>query len=110
MSTTDVCELLASCTGVLLEEERSKDGESRRNGLPAKKQKAKRDRKRDAVISFAKLPTELIIQALTHLQPGDVLRVGLVNRRLRSLVDANANVIGNAIIHQRYPLLAQCLD
>ncbi|KAF2441042.1 hypothetical protein P171DRAFT_87659 [Karstenula rhodostoma CBS 690.94] len=74
-----------------------------------KKQQAKRDRKRDAIISLAKLPTELIIETLTYLPPGDVLNFSRTSRRFRSLVDANANVIGNAIIQQRYPLLAQCL-
>lgn len=74
-----------------------------------KKQKAKRDRKRDAIINLTKLPTELIIESLTYLRPGDVLRFSQTNRRFRSLVGANANVIGNAIIHQRYTLLARCL-
>ncbi|KAJ4344707.1 uncharacterized protein N0V89_012451 [Didymosphaeria variabile] len=74
-----------------------------------KKQRVKRDRKRDAIISLTKLPTELIIESLTYLQPGDVLNFSHTNRRFRSLVDANSNVIGNAIIQQRYTLLAQCL-
>lgn len=74
-----------------------------------RKQQAKRDRKRDAIISLIKLPTELIIESLTYLRPGDVLSFSHINRRFRSLVDAHANVIGNAIIQQRYTLLAQCL-
>jgi hypothetical protein len=73
------------------------------------KRDRKRDRKRDAIISLTKLPTELILECLTYLQPGDVLNFSHTSRRFRSLVDANANVIGNAIIQQRYTLLAQCL-
>ncbi|KAL1595770.1 hypothetical protein SLS60_009459 [Paraconiothyrium brasiliense] len=74
-----------------------------------KKQRVKRERKRDAIISLTKLPTELIIESLTYLQPGEVLNFSNTNRRFRSLVDANSNVIGNAIIQQRYTLIAQCL-
>ncbi|KAF9730494.1 hypothetical protein PMIN03_006952 [Paraphaeosphaeria minitans] len=74
-----------------------------------KKQQARRDRKRDAIMSLTKLPTELLIETFTFLRPGDVLNLSRACRRFRSLVDANANVIGNAIIQQRYPLLAQCL-
>ena len=74
-----------------------------------KKQQAKRDRKRDAIISLTKLPTELLIESLTYLRPSDVQSFSRVNRRFRSLVEAHANIIGNSIIQQRYPLLAQCL-
>ncbi|KAJ4301101.1 hypothetical protein N0V90_003191 [Kalmusia sp. IMI 367209] len=74
-----------------------------------KKQKAKRDRRRDAIINLTKLPTEMILECLKYSQPGDVLNFSHVNRRFRSLVDANANIIGDAIIRQRYTLLAQCL-
>lgn len=73
-----------------------------------KKQQAKRDRKRDAIVNLSKLPTELLLESLTYLRPSDVLNFSLVNRRFHSLVDAHANVIGNIIIQQRYPLLAQC--
>ena len=73
-----------------------------------KKQQAKRDRKRDAIISLAKLPTELLIESLTYLRPSDVLNFSRVNHRFQSLVDAHANVLGRSIIQQRYPLLAQC--
>jgi hypothetical protein len=72
------------------------------------KKKTKRDRKRDAVVNLAKLPTELLLECLKLLQPGDVLNFGIVNRRFRSLVGANANVIGDSIIRQRYTLLVQC--
>lgn len=74
-----------------------------------KKQQAKRIRKREAIMSLTKLPTELIIETLTYLRPGDVLRLGLTCRRFHSIVDANASVVGNAIMQQRYPLMVQCL-
>ncbi|KAF2255187.1 hypothetical protein BU26DRAFT_559804 [Trematosphaeria pertusa] len=80
---------------------------SKRTGRMWKKQ-AKRDRKREAVLTLTKLPTELILECLKLLQPGDVLRFGFVNRRFRSLVDANAAVLGGAFLGTRYPLLVQC--
>ncbi|KAF2683298.1 hypothetical protein K458DRAFT_305560 [Lentithecium fluviatile CBS 122367] len=70
--------------------------------------KSKRDGKLDAVLKLTKLPTELLLECLKLLQPGDVLNFSLVNRRFRSLVHANADVIGDSIIKQRYTLLAQC--
>lgn len=73
-----------------------------------KKQQVKRNRKRDAIMNLAKLPTELLIEILTYVRPGDVLRLALVNRRFRSLVAVHENVIGNAIVRLRYPLLSQC--
>ncbi|KAF2876432.1 hypothetical protein BDV95DRAFT_674389 [Massariosphaeria phaeospora] len=72
------------------------------------RKQATRDRKRDAVMQLTKLPTEIILESLELLQPNDVLNFGLVNRRFHSLVSANANVIGDAIICQRYKILAQC--
>lgn len=73
------------------------------------KKKTKRDQKRSAVVNLTKLPTELVIECLKMLPPGDVLSFGCVNRRFNSVVNANANVIGDSIIRQRYPLLVQCL-
>ncbi|KAF2645732.1 hypothetical protein P280DRAFT_513623 [Massarina eburnea CBS 473.64] len=80
---------------------------SKRTSRQDKKQK-KRDRKRDAVVNLTKLPSELIIECLKPLSPGDVLCFGHVNRRFRTLVDAHATVIGDSIISQRYSILAQC--
>jgi hypothetical protein len=68
-----------------------------------------RDKKRDAIVAFVKLPTELILECLKYLQPSDVFRLSFTNRRLSSLVNANASVIGDAIIRDRYTILAQCL-
>lgn len=80
---------------------------SKRTERQQKKQ-SKRDRKRDAIVNLTKLPTELILECLKLLPPGDVLNFGAVNRRFRSLVARNANVIGDSIIKQRYPILTQC--
>lgn len=72
------------------------------------RKKATRDKKRDAIVNLAKLPTELILEALKLLRPSDVVNFALVNRRFRSLVDAHASIIGDAILKHRYPILAQC--
>jgi len=72
------------------------------------KRRARRDRKREAVVSLVKLPTELILACLQLLPPSDVLAFRDLNRRFRQLVDANARSLGHAIIRQRYSLLAQC--
>ncbi|PVI04982.1 hypothetical protein DM02DRAFT_668684 [Periconia macrospinosa] len=80
---------------------------SKRTDRQQKKQ-TKRARKLDAVVNLVQLPTELILECLKLLPPGDVLIFGAVNRRFRKLVALNANVIGDTIIRGRYPILAQC--
>jgi hypothetical protein len=72
------------------------------------RKKATRDRKRDAIVNLAKLPTEIILETLKLLRPSEVVAFALVNRRFHSVVHANASIIGDAIIKQRYPILAQC--
>jgi hypothetical protein len=57
---------------------------------------------------FIQLPTELVLDVLELLRPSDVFSVSLVNRRLHSLVSANANAIGDEIIQRRYRILARC--
>ncbi|KAG9196423.1 hypothetical protein G6011_01544 [Alternaria panax] len=74
-----------------------------------KRKNATRQQKRDAMVNMAKLPTELILESLTYLRPRDVIDFSLVNRRFHSLVQANANVIGDAIIARRYSILVKCL-
>ncbi|KAH7348245.1 hypothetical protein BKA66DRAFT_477208 [Pyrenochaeta sp. MPI-SDFR-AT-0127] len=73
-----------------------------------KRKNATRQQKRDAIINLTKLPTELIIESLEYLEPQDVFNFSFVNRRFLSLVNTNANVIGDAIIKHRYNILAQC--
>jgi hypothetical protein len=73
-----------------------------------RKKQTKRDEKRDAIVNLTKLPTELLLECLKLSQPGDVLSFGCVNRRFRSLVRANANIIGDSIIRRRYTILAKC--
>ncbi|CAI6341952.1 unnamed protein product [Periconia digitata] len=80
---------------------------SKRTERQQKKQ-TKRDRKREAIVNLTKLPTELILECLKLLTPGDVLIFGAVNRRFRSLVSRNFKVIGDAIIRERYAILSQC--
>ncbi|KAF2031737.1 hypothetical protein EK21DRAFT_62407 [Setomelanomma holmii] len=67
-----------------------------------------RDKKRDAIVTLAKLPTELILESLKCLESRDVFRFSFTNRRFSSLVNANASVIGDAIIASRYTILSQC--
>ena len=74
-----------------------------------RRKKQTRDKKREAIPTLAKLPTELILEALKYVEPRDVFRFSFVNRRFLSLVDANARVIGDAIIQSRYTILVQCL-
>ncbi|KAF1846042.1 uncharacterized protein K460DRAFT_286403 [Cucurbitaria berberidis CBS 394.84] len=73
-----------------------------------KRKDATRQQKRDAIVNLTKLPTELILEGLRYLEPSDVFNCSFVNRRFLSLVNANANVIGDAIITRRYHILAQC--
>jgi hypothetical protein len=68
-----------------------------------------RQRKRDAIVTLTKLPTELLLETLKCLRPRDVLAFGLACRRFHSLVAANAGVIGDALIQRRYSILVQCL-
>ncbi|KAF2134174.1 hypothetical protein P153DRAFT_106365 [Dothidotthia symphoricarpi CBS 119687] len=72
------------------------------------RRKVVRDKKRDAIVNLTKLPTELILESLNYLQPRDVFNFSIVNHRFLGLVNANANVIGAAIIRRRYTILAQC--
>lgn len=73
------------------------------------RKKLTRDRKRAAIVNLIKLPTELLLECLKYLEPSDVFRTSFVNRRLHSLVNANAKIIGDAIIRDRYAILVQCL-
>ncbi|KAJ4984642.1 F-box domain-containing protein [Stagonosporopsis vannaccii] len=72
------------------------------------RRKIVRDQKKDAVISIAMLPTELLLECLLHLVPRDVFNFSLINRRCHALVAAHACVVGHTIIERRYTLLAQC--
>jgi hypothetical protein len=72
------------------------------------RKKVTRDKKRDAIVNLTKLPTEIVLESLKYLAPRDVFRFSFVNRRFLSLVNANASVIGDAIIGSRYTILAQC--
>jgi hypothetical protein len=74
-----------------------------------KRKNATRQQKRDAIVNITKLPTELILEILKLLRPSDVLEFSFVNRRFYSLVEANANVIGDAIVARRYSILIKCL-
>ncbi|KAH6866803.1 hypothetical protein BKA58DRAFT_320049 [Alternaria rosae] len=74
-----------------------------------KRKNATRQQKRDAIVNITKLPTELILETLKYLRPHDIFEFSFVNRRFHSLVEANANVIGDAIIARRYNILIKCL-
>ncbi|KAF2707189.1 hypothetical protein K504DRAFT_51905 [Pleomassaria siparia CBS 279.74] len=72
------------------------------------RKQATREKRRAAIINLAKLPTELILQVLKSLRPSHVFNLALVNRRFHALVKANATVIGDHILKQRYPTLTHC--
>jgi hypothetical protein len=72
------------------------------------RRKVTRDKKRDAMVNLAKLPTELLLEAVQYLAPHDVFHFSFVNRRFYKLVNANSGVIGDVIIASRYGILAQC--
>ncbi|KAI4951187.1 hypothetical protein J4E91_003893 [Alternaria rosae] len=74
-----------------------------------KRKNATRQQKRDAIVNITKLPTELILETLKYLRPHDIFEFSFVNRRFHSLIEANANVIGDAIIARRYNILIKCL-
>ncbi|OAL49292.1 hypothetical protein IQ07DRAFT_569741 [Pyrenochaeta sp. DS3sAY3a] len=73
-----------------------------------KRRHATKQQKRDAIVTLTKLPTELILECIEYLEPRDVFHLSFANRRLNRLVNANASVIGDAIIATRYSILAQC--
>ncbi|KAF2655387.1 hypothetical protein K491DRAFT_678952 [Lophiostoma macrostomum CBS 122681] len=72
------------------------------------RRKATKDRKESEKMNIAGLPTEIALEVLELLSPSDLFRVSAVNRRFRDLVFANANVIGEEIIRQRYTILSKC--
>jgi hypothetical protein len=74
-----------------------------------KRKNVTRQQKREAIVNLTKLPTELLLETLKYLRPRDVLDFSFVNRRFYALVNANTNVIGDAIIKRRYSILAKCL-
>lgn len=73
-----------------------------------KRKDATRQQKRDAIVNITKLPTELILDSLEYLLPSELLSFSFVNKRFYSLVHANANILGDAIIARRYTILVQC--
>lgn len=73
-----------------------------------KRKNATRQQKRDATINLTKLPTELLLGSLEYVLPSDVLSFSSVNRRFRAVVQANATILGDAIIRLRYNILVQC--
>ncbi|KAL5117184.1 hypothetical protein ACEQ8H_004872 [Pleosporales sp. CAS-2024a] len=72
------------------------------------RKQATREKKREAIVNLAKLPTELVLASLKLLAPRDVFCFSLVNRRFLRLVETHSRVIGDAIIASRYTILAQC--
>ena len=72
------------------------------------RKKASRDKKRSAVINLTKLPTEVILDVLEYLLPSDILSFSLANRRFRSVVLANSNLLGSKVVQRRYQLLSKC--
>jgi hypothetical protein len=72
------------------------------------RKKASRDKKRSEKTSLTRLPTELILEVLKLLRPSEVFNFSATNRRFRSLVLANSNVIGDDILKQRYTILTRC--
>ncbi|KAH7132402.1 hypothetical protein B0J11DRAFT_557105 [Dendryphion nanum] len=80
---------------------------SKRTSRMQRKQE-KRDKKQKAKPTLDQLPTEIVLEILKYVRPSEVFDFSLVNRRFRSLVQANANVIGDSLIRRRYPLVVQC--
>jgi hypothetical protein len=72
------------------------------------RKEAKKSLKKKDQTSLTHLPTELILGILEYLRPSDVFNISLVNNRLHSLVNANANAIGDEIVRQRYRILSRC--
>ncbi|KAF9692249.1 hypothetical protein EKO04_009602 [Ascochyta lentis] len=72
------------------------------------RRRVERNRKKEAVASLSKLPTELILASLVYLPARDVFRFSLSTRRFHALVARHSQAVGRAIIASRYPRLAQC--
>ncbi|KAJ4346293.1 hypothetical protein N0V95_005503 [Ascochyta clinopodiicola] len=72
------------------------------------RRRVEREKKREALVSLSKLPTELLLASLVHVSPRDVFSFSLTTRRFHALVAAHSHVLGTAIIASRYALLAQC--
>ena len=58
--------------------------------------------------SFLDLPSELILEILTYLQPSDVFRLQRLNRPMQSFIHSNEPTIAREIIRTRYSILAKC--
>ncbi|KAF1996000.1 hypothetical protein P154DRAFT_444198 [Amniculicola lignicola CBS 123094] len=80
---------------------------SKRTGRMQRKE-ATRQRRREAAAGLDQLPAELILEVLKLSRPSDVFSFSHVDRRFHELVRRNANIIGAAMIQQRYGILAKC--
>lgn len=58
--------------------------------------------------TFLELPSELLHEILTHLLPGDLLRLQCLNRPTRDFIHDNERSLAKEIIRLRYPILSQC--
>jgi hypothetical protein len=58
--------------------------------------------------SFLDLPSELILEVLTYLQPSDLFRLQRLNRPMNSFIRENEPTIARELIRSRYSILAKC--
>ena len=58
--------------------------------------------------SFLDLPSELILDILTCLQPSDLFRLQRLNKSMQSFIHENEPTISRELIRTRYSILAKC--
>lgn len=58
--------------------------------------------------SFLDLPSELLHEILSHLQPKDLAHLQHLNRTTKAFIDTNETSLAKAIIRTRYSILAKC--
>jgi len=54
------------------------------------------------------LPTELLLNVITCLQPSSIFRLSRTSRSLQGFISANAEAIAKDVIKYRYSILAHC--
>jgi len=54
------------------------------------------------------LPTELLLNVITCLQPSSILRLSRTSHSLQSFISTNADAIAKDVIKYRYSILAHC--
>lgn len=75
-----------------------------------RKQKKRLEKASQHHTTILDIPSELLIDILTHLRPGDIFTLSRVSRSFHQFTQQNETQIANPIIQARYPALARCFQ